>query len=1229
MSTLLLLLAYFVKIIQDALSLQVVYSLKDETPADSFVGNLAESLQYDYKDSLAFVLMTSKKFRYFSDFFRVSHNGDLHTLRRIDRDNTNEICGPLACCLLPVCTLQANIIANVLTDTHMGDKTAIAAERKKWFTGLTDNQLEIDLVIRINDVNDNAPQFEPSSYATTFAADTTRQQSNVFHIYIREGEATSSETLPIAFDADSQPNGVVEYRLIQTINMLFPESPPSLNISVAPSSVRQPRDEIKLKMEGVPILTPKLIQTRSLDFETPSDRELHALLLAVDGGDPQLTGTLSIVVNLLDINDNSPVFVHPDEDLYVTVPENSTLKGESIFVIKATDADSGDNGKVTYMLSPLAGVDVARKFSVDSSTGDIRIRHPLDYEIYSERHFVLPLIAKDSGSPQRSCTASIFIKVQDVNDNVPSLVVQENVTVPEGEFLTKPVLKFYIKDEDEASHGKVKCELSATNEDQNTDPELMAGSRFLRLHGVSDTVFFVFLKHLMDYEETPRASLLLVCVDLADVGESESGPHHAPNNQLIRITVAVKDKNDNAPRFVEEKYFVKMAEHAPQGALVTIVQATDADSDEFGSLVYSLGSVSMGQATIMPLPPTQHMFRVDPTTGRIDVLHSASLDRELAELIYVKVVASDKGGLSTTAELVIALSDINDMAPTLSGPKEFRLRENQRVDTIIGHVRFVDRDVGRNARIRLAPRLRYDNIFDKYVRLVADPKFQYVTPTNRSTNQHDLTGDGEVRAILVSQMPVDRETYAALFLEVVASDEGDPANTAVVTITIHVDDENDNAPVPIFPLPDTTIGYHPPVHSNTPFGTVVTRLRAVDADQAENGTVLFRINPGTNGSKLFNLNTTSGELTTAWVLDQMLQRKQRISRMEEAAGSPLNKPVPGVYLLEVMLTDKGVPANTFLNRFYVNIDPPDLADGERIADNRFVGVQHNPLPRVNISTNYVLWAIVLLLSLFVVCTGMAIIFWIRVCKRAKRMRPIKHSFPIPIEGNQITGPQDLCGIRTTLPYSFDTKDTILGPTATEFYSFPQSFEHAYGTAANAQSFNSSLDGSLKRQSRNALSLFTSGVPTFEADPIETHLVHEECTSNTIFNNKYRSAYSTSNIAVTTSCDIFVNNSEISTDTAKYRDFIAINTFPNGYTASPMSFGDSVQLSTMLNTPSKHNGQYILNSGAETTGLPRTTNFLRSPVHPIRCTANFNCSSRDHFCSRSNLSSMPMYDNHCI
>ncbi|KAF6777390.1 hypothetical protein AHF37_02989, partial [Paragonimus kellicotti] len=276
-----------------------------------------------------------------------------------------------------------------------------------------------------------------------------------FNIYLREGDASSLETLPIAIDADAQPNGIVEYRLIQiSPPVSYPERS-SFEVSVSKSSGINPSDKLPTEINAVQISTPKLVQTRALDYENESERKFHAVLLAVDGGTPALTGSLTIMIHLLDINDNSPVFVHSEEEVYINIPENSTLNNEPFFTARAIDADSGENGRVSYAMSPLASADVTRKFFVDSITGEIRIRQSLDYEIYSERHFVLPLVAKDSGSPQRSSTTSLFIKVRDVNDNIPSLIVQENNTIPEGEFLKKPVVKFYIKDEDEVSQGKV------------------------------------------------------------------------------------------------------------------------------------------------------------------------------------------------------------------------------------------------------------------------------------------------------------------------------------------------------------------------------------------------------------------------------------------------------------------------------------------------------------------------------------------------------------------------------------------------------------------------------------------------------------------------------------------------------------------------------------------------------------------------------------------------------
>ncbi|RTG91105.1 uncharacterized protein DC041_0008561, partial [Schistosoma bovis] len=123
---------------------------------------------------------------------------------------------------------------------------------------------------------------------------------------------------------------------------------------------------------------------------------------------------------------------------YIILPENTTLDNKPFYIVNATDADSGENSRLIYSFSPLANSLIPMKFHIDSINGAITIREPLDYEVYSERQFLLPIIVKDS----------------DISDNIPTLMIQENITIPEGHIFTKPIIRFYIKDEDEVSHGK-------------------------------------------------------------------------------------------------------------------------------------------------------------------------------------------------------------------------------------------------------------------------------------------------------------------------------------------------------------------------------------------------------------------------------------------------------------------------------------------------------------------------------------------------------------------------------------------------------------------------------------------------------------------------------------------------------------------------------------------------------------------------------------------------------
>ncbi|CAH8428853.1 unnamed protein product [Schistosoma bovis] len=440
----------------------VIYNLADETPTGSLIGNIAENLSFNSIRNYTYLFITSIKFQYINDYIKITSNGDIITLRHIDRDNTNDICGPLNCCPLLVCQIEANIILtkqwnnhwkhdlNQMNHSFMKDHRIPDEDEEQLrrnsikLNESNEQQIIIHLYIRINDANDNPPRFFMSTNMMKYDSLNGYQQllNRPFIIYIREGDTNGFEGLPIASDADSELNGIVLYQLIEHTNN--------------GDLVKEPRLNITMTYDHIHSINPKLILLRSLDYENIDDREIYATFYAIDGGDPSLTGSLSIIVRLLDINDNPPIIEQSTmTEQYILLPENTTLDNKPFYTVNATDADSGENSRLIYSFSPLANSLIPMKFHIDSTNGAITIREPLDYEIYSERQFLLPIIVKDSGSPPLSCTTSISIQIKDINDNIPTLMIQENITIPEGHIFTKPIIRFYIKDEDEVSHGKV------------------------------------------------------------------------------------------------------------------------------------------------------------------------------------------------------------------------------------------------------------------------------------------------------------------------------------------------------------------------------------------------------------------------------------------------------------------------------------------------------------------------------------------------------------------------------------------------------------------------------------------------------------------------------------------------------------------------------------------------------------------------------------------------------
>ncbi|XP_036069783.1 protocadherin beta-16 isoform X23 [Oryzias melastigma] len=160
------------------------------------------------------------------------------------------------------------------------------------------------------------------------------------------------------------------------------------------------------------------LQTDSdLDRETAS--EYNITVTCSDEGVPSLSSSVTLTLQISDVNDNAPVFERSSYEAYIV--ENNT-PGVSIFTVKATDADWKQNARVSYILedSSVNGVPVSSYVSVSADSGVIHAVRSFDYEQIKDFRFCVK--AQDGGSPPLSSNVSVKIQIQDQNDNPPQVL---------------------------------------------------------------------------------------------------------------------------------------------------------------------------------------------------------------------------------------------------------------------------------------------------------------------------------------------------------------------------------------------------------------------------------------------------------------------------------------------------------------------------------------------------------------------------------------------------------------------------------------------------------------------------------------------------------------------------------------------------------------------------------------------------------------------------------------
>ncbi|XP_071267196.1 protocadherin gamma-A4-like isoform X23 [Salvelinus alpinus] len=160
-----------------------------------------------------------------------------------------------------------------------------------------------------------------------------------------------------------------------------------------------------------------LVTDSGLDRERAS--EYNISVTCSDEGVPSLSSSVTLTLQISDVNDNAPVFERSSYEAYII--ENNT-PGLSIFTVKARDADWNQNARVSYILedSSVNGVPVSSYVSVSADSGVVHSVRSFDYEQIKDFQFSVK--AQDGGSPPLSSNVTVKIMIQDQNDNAPQVL---------------------------------------------------------------------------------------------------------------------------------------------------------------------------------------------------------------------------------------------------------------------------------------------------------------------------------------------------------------------------------------------------------------------------------------------------------------------------------------------------------------------------------------------------------------------------------------------------------------------------------------------------------------------------------------------------------------------------------------------------------------------------------------------------------------------------------------
>ena len=717
------------------------------------------------------------------------------------------------------------------------------------------------LTINVLDYNDNPPIFSSSLYPIPGSEDAK--------LGTQVTTVTASD-----LDAPSTPNSQLSYSL-------------SMN--------SQHKSIFDIDSD-----TGQIILIDNIDYESFPIYEF--IIEAVDSGIPSLTGSTTVRLSVINVNDNPPSFL---SNPFLFSVQETAHHGSIVGTVSASDAD-GD--AVTYFISSGSPI-----FSIDRQSGDIRLNLGGPGLLLTQYNITVG--ATDGNF---TSNAAVLIFVTDINDNPP--------------VFTDDVYEVNITENIIGIHSILQ--VSATDQDRITDN--------LEYKLPSDLVQFIinsndgtiFVTQSLNREVEPVIEFRVFVTD----GRFTS-------NALVRVLVL--DENDNAPVFDGSvEYSAQVSESVSVGAVVATVRAVDSDQGSNGTVTYTLGTITQPA----PLDRNQFPFFIEPS-GEIKTRATPNFESQNKYTFYI--IATDGGAVPMSNSVLFTIDILNeaDTSPEFTQSSyTFTVTEPNNNDMSVGQISATLPDLpDASIRYRVFPKnsnfdidqdsgiisLKKDidredtdeqvfSVIAEYItsdfRILKNSVTVTVTvgdindeapfftesffqaqvreneppntPVTRYTVGQELVeaqdGDagengtvryqietGDVPFVvaangqILTTTSIDRETRDIFIFEIRAFDGGTPQmeSSGTLQVQVRILDVNDNPPVFMNTTKTVTI------NEDAEIGDEIVILTATDKDSEENAQVVYSL----KGSENFQIDEEDGTVRVVKLLDRETQETHNIT----------------------------------------------------------------------------------------------------------------------------------------------------------------------------------------------------------------------------------------------------------------------------------------------------------------------------------------------------------------